>query len=636
MSKKKKIILPPSPIVEEKSINHSIGFSLNKWMMVILAAVSFGLYANTFFNDYCLDDAMMITQNSITKRGFEGISEHINNDYLYGFRNSDSHDAASSRWRPLSLISFSIEIGVWGNNHPHRSHIINVLIFVIIVILIFLFLEKFILKNSWLAFFSALLFAIHPVHTEVVANIKGRDELLCLCLVLSCLYLFWKFIETEKAWAMFLSMLLFFLSLTAKENGITLLAGVPVMIYFFRKKNLKQTLLYCIPFFITTILYLFIRKTIVPFAAAEQSKEIMNNPFLLMTSTEKLATKIFILLLYLKLLVFPYPLSYDYSFNQIQPHSFSNISTIASLTLLVALAIIAFRGIAKKNIFSFCIILFFITFSVSTNLIVEIGMTLGERLLFFPSLFFCVAMIFLVQWCLEKIEKSFSIHRKYLVVIFFVPVFLICSIEIFARNQDWKNDNTLNLSDIHKSGNSARVNNGTGSTYILLSDTKKSNIHLRDSLLALAINFYRHAIQIHPSYDDAYLNMGVAYSRMDSTERAEQLWNKVRVLSPTHPKLLEYDKVLVEQFYKKGMACGSRKSIDSAIIFLNHSSQYLHQVDSLYLECWYNIGGANFTAQHYNKAVEAFEKVIKISPNYRDANNGYMASKNKLAAEKLK
>ena len=82
MSKKKKIILPPSPIVEEKSINHSIGFSLNKWMMVILAAVSFGLYANTFFNDYCLDDAMMITQNSITKRGFEGISEHINNDYL--------------------------------------------------------------------------------------------------------------------------------------------------------------------------------------------------------------------------------------------------------------------------------------------------------------------------------------------------------------------------------------------------------------------------------------------------------------------------------------------------------------------------------------------------------------------------
>ena len=617
----------PQPILVTPTSKPETLMNNKVWMLLILAIVSFGLYFNSIFNDYCLDDAMMITQNSITQKGFAGINEHLNNDFLFGFRNSESHDAASSRWRPLSLITFSIEIGLWGANKPHYSHAVNVLLYALVVVFLFLFLQKFILKNDWLAFFTALLFAIHPVHTEVVANIKGRDELLSLLLLLGSLYLFWKFVEEQKVWAMLSSMLLFFISLTAKENAITFLAGVPVMLYFFNNKSIKQISLLLIPFLITTALYLFIRNAIVPFQEAAQSNEVMNNPFLYMQPIEKLATKFFILLLYFKFLVYPYPLCYDYSFNQIPPHHFTDSRTIISLLSLTILAIAAITGIKKKNIFSFCIIMFVITFSLSTNLVIEIGMTLGERLLFLPSIFFCIAIVFIAKFLAEKMETKFSIPKKYFVALLFIPIFFVSAMEIFARNKDWKNDTTLNIADIKKTTNSARINNGTGSAYVLLTDEKKITKRQHDSLIRLSIHYYQRAIQIHPTYDDPVLNMGAAYTRIDSFEKAEQLWNSVRGHS-AHPKLIEYDKVLVEQFYRKGMNCGSRHSLDSAIFYLNRSTKYLHQVDSLYLECWYNVGGAYFTAKNYEKAYDAFGKVVAINPNYRDANNGYLAAKN--------
>jgi tetratricopeptide (TPR) repeat protein len=142
----------------------------------------------------------------------------------------------------------------------------------------------------------------------------------------------------------------------------------------------------------------------------------------------------------------------------------------------------------------------------------------------------------------------------------------------------------------------------------------------------IGIHYYQQAIKIHPTYDDPFLNMGAAYTRIDSFEKAEQLWNHVREHA-AHPKLIEYDKVLAQNFYKQGMNCGSRHAIDSALFYLNKSTKYLRTIDSTYLECWYNVGGANFTAKNYEKAYEAFEKVIKINPNYRDANNGYNAAK---------
>ena len=148
-----------------------------------------------------------------------------------------SSSAASAGWRPLSMITFSIEVGIFGKNKPGYSHFINVLIYAAIVVLIFLFLYWYIFKEIRISFFAALLFAIHPIHTEVVANIKSRDELLCLFFLLVSLHQLWKFILVKNNRYLIISLLCYFISLTSKETSFTFIAGIPVMLYFFSNLN---------------------------------------------------------------------------------------------------------------------------------------------------------------------------------------------------------------------------------------------------------------------------------------------------------------------------------------------------------------------------------------------------------------
>src|SRR4051812_14111545 len=69
----------------------------SRWMIIFLVLTSIFFYANTYNDEYALDDAMAITLNSITLKGFDGIKEHLTSDFLYGFRHQKSKDAASAR-----------------------------------------------------------------------------------------------------------------------------------------------------------------------------------------------------------------------------------------------------------------------------------------------------------------------------------------------------------------------------------------------------------------------------------------------------------------------------------------------------------------------------------------------------------
>jgi hypothetical protein len=110
------------------------------WLLyVVLFFVPIAFYFNSIFNEYALDDAMMITQNEYTLKGFDGIGDQLTHSFIYGFSHKEADDAASSHWRPLALISFNFEVGFWGVGHPHRSHLINVLLYALIVFCCFIF-----------------------------------------------------------------------------------------------------------------------------------------------------------------------------------------------------------------------------------------------------------------------------------------------------------------------------------------------------------------------------------------------------------------------------------------------------------------------------------------------------------------
>ena len=124
---------------------------------------------------------------------------------------------------------------------------------------------------------------------------------------------------------------------------------------------------------------------------------------------EKYATITFIMLMYLKLLFLPNPLTWDYGYNQIPLTHWDNILVIVSFIIYAGLVYFAIKGIKKKNIFSFCIIFYLITISISLNIFVLIAAVMAERFLFVPSIAFCIAVAYvLTKYLGQENSKKFT------------------------------------------------------------------------------------------------------------------------------------------------------------------------------------------------------------------------------------
>ncbi len=626
-STKREVIQPVASLPDKNDLNQ-------KWYLLFLFVTTFLFYGNSCFNDYCLDDTVVIVENTSTQKGFAGISEHINQDLLYGYTHVKGKKAANAGWRPLSLITYSIEVGIFGKNHPGISHFINVLLFAAIVVLLYLFLKKYLIKNHWISFLTALLFAVHPIHTEVVANIKSRDELLCLLFILLTLIYLWKFLAFNRNKDLILSFFFYFLSFTSKETGITFLLGIPVMLYFTTDLKLKKIFTYTTGFILIAIVYLGIRNAIVPFTNIGENKEIINNAYLNASFAQALATKFFVLLLYLKLLFYPNPLSYDYSYNQIPYQSFGQPVVILSIALYLLMLGVVVYGFKKKNMFSFCIAMFLITLSIGSNLFIEIGMMMGERLVFIPSIFFLLGIVSLGSLVIEYFSGKMKLKSSLLTMILIIPVVSIGAIQTISRNGEWKNNQTLPLADIVKNPESARVNCAAGGACLYL--YTNSNQSDKEVMLSKAITYLKKSITIYPEYNDALLDLGFAYNLKNDFEKADLYWKQVRQRTPNHPKLKAFDKFLSEKYLNTAIFHGSSNSADSAIYYYNKSAEYSFRSDSAMLVIYYNLGGLYYDKSEYQKAYESLQKVISIDPNYSNAKQGLIATEQMMKEKNIR
>lgn len=236
---------------------------LQAWLIF---ALGFLLYANTFSHDYTQDDAIVITDNMFTTQGVAGISGILRYDTFYGFFKDPSKKnlVAGGRYRPLTLMMFAVEHQFFGKN-PFVGHLINAVLygltgFVLYWLLLQLFKQKENMVAAHLvALAASLLFVTHPIHTEAVANIKGRDEIVALLGSLAALYFSLKAYLNKKGILNIIAGALFFLALLSKENAITFVAVAPLTYYFFTKANYKKNIAQTVPFLIAAIAFVIIR-----------------------------------------------------------------------------------------------------------------------------------------------------------------------------------------------------------------------------------------------------------------------------------------------------------------------------------------------------------------------------------------
>ena len=592
------------------------------------------LYVNTLTHDYTQDDAIVIYDNEFTTRGFAGIPDLLRYDTFRGFFKTEGKDklVAGGRYRPLTPILFAAEWGVFGRN-PFVNHLISVLLYGWSCLVLFVVLQRLFAprrelgppsnRATFIALTATLLFAAHPIHTEVVANIKGRDEIGVLLGSFAAIWASLRAFRTGgSAWQLAAAGF-FFLALLSKENAITFLAVVPLTYWFFTRATGGQIVRQTLPFVLAAVGFLVLRGAVIGWDLGEPSRELMNNPFLKLengqwvdfTGGERLATVFLGMGKYAQLLLLPVQLSHDYYPYQLGIPTFADWRVLLSLALHVGLGIYALLRLPKRDPVSYAILYYLVTASIVSNLFINIGVTIAERFIFVSSVGFCL-LLAVLAWRLGKRfvdngkPKRLADLRP--VVVGLAVVLALYSVKTFVRNFTWKDNYTLFTTDVEKSPDSAKLRNATGGE--LLAQSLEPEFKTQaDAMRREAVGHLTEAIRIHPTYKNAYLLLGNAHNYLREYDTAIEQYNRALQLDPDYELATQN---LAYTYRDAGRQAGEeRGDLRGALKLLNQAYQTLpDDYETLRL-----LGVAYGNAGDRQRALQFFQRAKDAAPDVADA-----------------
>ncbi|MCK5421977.1 MAG: glycosyltransferase family 39 protein, partial [Deltaproteobacteria bacterium] len=181
-----------------------------KWTIFYLACLILlpsVIYINSLHNQFVFDDIPLILDNP-SIRSLEKIPLRI------------ASGIDKIPYRPLRSITYAVDYQFSGLN-PLGYHISNIILHILTSLLIYLTISA-LSGNSRIAFFAALLFAVHPVHTDSVAYISGRRDILSTLFYILGFYLFLESRKKKKSKLLILSLAAYLLAIASKEMAVTL------------------------------------------------------------------------------------------------------------------------------------------------------------------------------------------------------------------------------------------------------------------------------------------------------------------------------------------------------------------------------------------------------------------------------
>lgn len=554
----------------------------SKRLTLVVAAIlfvfGFSLYANTIGHDFVLDDQIVVTSNRfVLQGGMEGLKNIFSHGFLYGY-NGQNHQS----YRPIVLASLLVERQLFGTS-PHVHHFFNVMMFAACSVAFFLLLQQ-LFRNTLTPIIvgASLFFVTHPIHTEAVANIKGRDEVLALLFLLLTLYTLCLSLSSKRRWMKPLSVFVFFIATITKETATTGIVLIPLTLYFFRDLPWKTILKTTVPYAVVLAIYTVLRFSILDRVIYEEDMLVINNAMMSVPDTSRrLATAVAILARYLGLLAFPHPLSFDYSYKQIPIIDWSHWQTIASIVIHLALGVFTVWCFRRRHLLGYAILFYGITLLLVSNLLTIIGATAAERFLFSPSIGFCLALAFVLAILFRQTssESSPRLRNGFYAVVGIVAI--AYSAKTVAQNRIWENEQTLYSEGVLVAPNSARVHRHYAS--FLHRDAKRfPNPELQKAGMRKAVEHFRRAVEILPEFGEAWIDLGTSYYELADYTHAMEAFRRGAELEPKNSRAKN------------------------------------------------NIGLIHYVQGNYQAAKQALEEALAIDPN-----NAYVMGNLAMAIEKL-
>ncbi|XP_063357146.1 protein O-mannosyl-transferase TMTC1 isoform X2 [Pelmatolapia mariae] len=584
---------------------------------IALAALCILCYSNSLHGELVHDDVWAIVNNPDVRPGSS--LRNIFSDDFWGKRMADNTSHKS--YRPLCILTFKLNI-VLGGMTPLYFHIVNVCLHCTVTCLLMHVCQCHVFENRRLAFVTALLFAVHPVHTEAVSGIVGRaDVLACLLFLLT----FLSYIRsvsgrvsedtlafTVSSSSLFLSLLLGTCAMLVKETGITVfgvcllydalvLCRKPLM-HHVSSSTLRELLHICNPFIKRACLITGYVVIIVSFRLwlmggsmplfSEQDNPASFSPHFL----TRFLTYSYLLSFNAWLLLAPIVLCYDWQVGSITlVESLGDVRNVATMLLavvMIALCLHCIFSLQRRDSREVLVGLLFLVFPFipASNLFFRVGFVVAERVLYMPSMGYCI----LVAHGLGRLCSSVGRWGTAVLSVSMLLLVLLFSWKTVHQNNVWLSREALFLSGIQTLPHNAKVH------YNYANFLKDTSRHQE------AIHHYTTALRLYPRHASAMNNLGTLTR---SPEEAEMYYRKALETNPQHNRALFN---LGNLFKSQGKEKEAEALLKDSIRFGPHFADAYSSLASLYAE-----------QKRFSEANEVYLKGIENCPDSSDLHNNY-------------
>uniref|UniRef100_A0A1A8JAR8 dolichyl-phosphate-mannose--protein mannosyltransferase n=2 Tax=Nothobranchius kuhntae TaxID=321403 RepID=A0A1A8JAR8_NOTKU len=593
---------------------------------VAVALVALLCFLNSYDGEFVFDDSEAIVNNK-DLRPATPLGSIWSNDF---WGSNLSSNSSHKSYRPLTVLTFRLNYLLAGGLHPIGFHVLNITLHAVISVLM---IDVFAIliggldcdekgrtfnrapKTSLLA---AIFFAAHPVHTESVAGIVGRADLLCaLFFQLSFLTYcraFNKGCDRDDSFSVkwvVVSLVLCAAAMLCKEQGITVLgvnAAFDVLLIcnvnvyelcqrlIFRKnldlrEMLRTRLLTRLALLgLGGLLMLYARWRIMgtgppAFTEVDNPASFDDNIFI------RIVNYNYYYSLNAWLLLCPWWLCFDWSMGCV-PLIMSATDWRIVLPLLLWCILIGLINQAlcspdsqRRRTLTLGLVLLLVPFLPACNIFFRVGFVVAERVLYLSSAGYCLLLAFSLGHCCCRWTKQ----RKLLCVLV-LALLCVYVVRCALRSHQWRSEQSLFFSALSVCPLNAKVHYNVG-----------KNLADRGNATA-AVRYYREAVRLHPNYVHAMNNLGNILKEKNELTEAEQLLSKAVSIQPD----------FAAAWMNLGIVQNSLGKFEEAEQSYWNAIRFRRK----YPDCYYNLGRLYADQNRHVDALNAWRNATVLKPNH--------------------
>jgi tetratricopeptide (TPR) repeat protein len=267
------------------------------------------------------------------------------------------------------------------------------------------------------------------------------------------------------------------------------------------------------------------------------------------------------------MLVWPWPLSVDYSYNAIPLKTFADPEVWIAILICLGLGAVAFLGFRKRRVASFAVLWFAASIALVSNVFFLISTNFGERLLYLPSVMACYLAADLALRAVKHADAgTLAPLRSPLIAAPALLIVAIAGLAVTLRAQDWASQLTLFTADVRTYPNSARLNDFAGSLHYFAGTQLMGHGDMppaASTAFAEAVTYLTRAVAIRGSFVDIDAPLGMAEYRLGQYETAVPHLEQALAFTDYRDEALEMMADSLEQLHQPGRAIDLFKQIDA-------------------------------------------------------------------------